>query len=386
MTGPRRGGDVARLSLRLPARAAGSEIAIGRGLLARLPALLAEHAPAPRYAVIADANVAPLYGERLVASIRESGPGAELLTFPAGEGSKTTARWAALVEEMGARGFGRDACVIAVGGGVTGDLAGFAAASFARGVAFVQVPTSLLAMIDASIGGKTGIDLGAGKNLAGAFHQPRLVAIDPDALATLPDPELRTGLAEAVKHGAIADADHFDWLAASAPAIGRRDPDALDGVVDGSVRIKTAVVARDALEAGERAVLNFGHTVGHAVELLTEFRVPHGDAVAMGMVAEARIGEAAGITAPGVADRLRAALDAMGLPHAIPAGLEAGALLAAMGTDKKARAGVVRYALIRAIGEPARGPDGAWTVAVDDAVAGPALGREKGPAAPGSPV
>lgn len=369
------GGDVARLSLTLPGRVEACEIAIGRGLLSGLPSLLAEYAAAPRYAVISDSTVAPLHGERVATTAATTGSAVDLLTFPAGEASKTTGTWAELVGELARRGMGRDGCVVAVGGGVTGDLAGFVAASFARGIRFVQVPTSLLAMIDASIGGKTGVDLPAGKNLAGAFHQPSLVVIDPEVLQTLPASELRTGLAEAVKHGAVGDREYFHWLVDRAAAISALDPPSLDRLVRGSVRLKAAVVARDALEAGERAVLNFGHTIGHAVELLTSFRIPHGEAVAMGMVAEARIGERAGVTREGTADEVRAAVRAMGLPDVLPGSLSPDAILEAARTDKKARGGAVRYSLLRSIGTPARADDGGWTVGVEPGVARAALER-----------
>lgn len=375
-----------RFTLTPTPRSARTEIRVGRGLLDGLPALLADRVPAPAYAVVSDDNVAPLHGERVADAIADAGSAARLLTFPAGEASKTPARWEALLEELAGMGLGRDGCVVAVGGGVTGDLAGFAAAAYARGVRLVQVPTSLLAMIDAAIGGKTGLDLRAGKNLAGAFHHPDLVVADPAVLETLPPAELRAGLAEAVKHGAIADLAYLDALEADAVSILELDPEAVDAVVAGSVRIKTDVVARDALEAGERAVLNFGHTIAHGVERTTAYAVPHGQAVAIGMVAEARIGEGAGITTAGTTDRLRAALSGFGLPTAVPDHLDAGALIAAAGSDKKAREGRVRYALLRAPGEAARRSDGEWTHVVDEAIVIDALVACGARAPQGGPV
>ena len=361
-------GDAARLSLSLPGQAEQCEILMARGLLGRLPELLDELAPAPHYAVVSDSTVAPLYGQRVADAIGAAGRRARVATFKAGEASKSPDSWVRLVEWLGSKGFGRDGCVVAVGGGVTGDLAGFVAATYARGIRLVQVPTSLLAMIDASLGGKTGIDLRAGKNLAGAFHQPRLVAVDPDVLATLPDAQLREGLAEAVKHGAVADAAYLSEITVRAQAIMERQPDALDPLILGSIRIKTSIVARDALEGGERAVLNFGHTVAHAIELLTDYRVPHGEAVAIGMVAEARIGEQLGVTHAGTADRLRETLSRLGLPTEPPPDVDPSAVVDATRTDKKARAGRVRYSLIERLGTPARGQDGGWTVEVEDTV------------------
>lgn len=350
-----------------------TDIVVQRGLMDGLPALLAEHVRAPAYAVVADRTVADLYGTRLRDRLTRSDHTAELFTFPEGEASKTTGRWADLVEEFGEMGLGRDGCVIGLGGGVATDLAGFAAATYARGVVYVAVPTSLLGMIDAAIGGKTGVDLRAGKNLAGAFHHPRLVAVDPDVLDTLSDDELRTGLAEAVKHGAIADAEYFDFLAGSAPGILARSAGVLDRLIRGSIRIKTGVVNRDAVEAGERAVLNFGHTIAHGLERATAYSIHHGQAVAIGLVAEARLGERIGVTEEGTADRVEATLAALELPTKVPIHVDTEAVLAAARSDKKAREGAVRYALITRIGEPDRW-DGGWTRPVPEAEAAAVLG------------
>jgi 3-dehydroquinate synthase len=351
-----------------------TEIVLGRGLLDGLPARLAEHVGAPAYAVVADDTVADLYASRLRDALVETGHRAELFTFPPGEASKTTDRWVELVEALGAMELGRDGCVVAVGGGVTTDLGGFAAASYARGVAYVPVPTSLLGMIDGALGGKTGLDLRAGKNLAGAFHHPALVVVDPEVLDTLPDEEFRTGLAEAVKHGAIADAGYFAFLVESASGILNRSAPALDRLIRDSIRIKVDVVNRDAAEAGERAVLNFGHTVGHGVERATAYSIQHGQAVAIGLVAEARLGERIGVTEPGTAERIRDALTALGLPTEVPPHVDTGEVLEAARSDKKAREGQVRYALVERIGRAAR-HDGAWTrpVATEEvaAVLGP---------------
>jgi len=346
-------------------RDASYDIAIGRGLLAELPALLARHCPAARYAVITDSHVAPLYGEKLVARLHEAKLAASAFTFPAGEWNKTRETWAGVSDRMLAAQLGRDGAVVALGGGVAGDVGGFVAATFHRGIPYIQVPTSLLAMIDSSIGGKTGVDASAGKNLIGVFHQPRLVVADLDTLATLPPLQLAAGMAEALKHGVIADADYFASLERDAGAIKAKDPGALERVVTRSVEIKAHIVAQDEREAGVRAVLNFGHTVGHAIEATTKFEVLHGEAVAIGMVYEARLGERLGVTARGTAERLERALVAYGLPTELPSGPSAADVLAAMQVDKKARAGAVRFALPQAIGAMHRAPDGGWTIAPD---------------------
>ncbi len=361
-------GGEALVSLVLPRPPERCEIIIGAGVADRLGEVVRRHVPAQQYVLVCDDIVADLHGERVLSRLREAGHAVEAVRLRAGEAHKTPGRWAALVEALGDLGLGRDGCIVALGGGVTGDVAGFAAATFGRGVAFVQVPTTLLAMVDASIGGKTGLDLSAGKNLVGAFHQPRLVVVDPRFLSTLPDSELRAGLAEAVKHGAIADVDYLDRLVADADAIFRRDDRALAALVAGSVRIKTGVVARDVLEAGERAVLNFGHTVGHALERVSGYGLSHGDAVAIGMVVEAAAGEREGVTAAGTSARIAEALAAFGLPTAVPDRMEPKKVLKAARSDKKARAGAIRYALVARPGEPARGGAGEWTHALPDAL------------------
>ena len=346
-----------------PAPSDAYDVVIERGALARIGEMALQVVPAARYAIISDAHVAAILGDAVLAALGAHAP-TELFSFSPGEASKTRATWAELSDAMLARGVGRDACVVALGGGVTGDLAGFVAATYMRGVPWIQVPSTLLAMIDASIGGKTGVDVPAGKNLVGAFAQPRLVVVDPDLLRTLPPHELRNGLAEAVKHGAIADAAYHDWIDANAAGVARGAAEFMPSLVQRSIQIKADVVSRDPHERGERASLNFGHTIAHAIERLTDFGVPHGVAVAMGMVAEARIGEAAGVTESGTATRLARSLGRLGLPDCPPGTLDPAQLLAATTSDKKARAARVRWALIARVGEAARGPAGEWTFEV----------------------
>lgn len=362
-----------RVALAEP-RDASYDILIGRALLADLPALAQAACPAGRYVVITDSHVAKLYGEKVVARCRGAGLHVELLEFPAGEWNKTRETWAGLSDRMLAAQLGRDAAVIALGGGVVGDVAGFVAATYLRGIPCIQVPTTLLAMIDSSIGGKTGVDVPAGKNLLGAFHQPRLVVADLDVLDSLPAPQLAAGMAEAVKHGVIADRRYFDALEQEHRAVTAREPEALERVVRRSVEIKAEVVAADEREAGRRAILNFGHTVAHAIEATTKFATLHGEAVAIGMTCEAHLAEALKIAEPGTADRVRRLLERYALPLELPESATVDDLVAAMLLDKKTREGTVRFALPQAIGRMYA--DGnSWTVAAPEHVVREVLGE-----------
>ena len=342
------------------------DILIGPGLLAELPGLLKRHCPAAGYAVVSDSHVAKLYGDEVLKRVSGTGSRAELFTFPAGEWNKTRETWAALSDRMLAAHFGRDCAVIALGGGVVGDVAGFLAATYLRGVPHVQVPTSLLAMIDSSIGGKTGVDVPAGKNLLGAFHQPRLVAADLNFLTSLPPVQLSAGLAEAVKHGVIADTEYFTFLERDYAAILGKHGPALERVVRHSVEIKAAVVAEDEREAGLRAILNFGHTIGHAIEATAKYEALHGEAVAIGMVYEARLAEALGVAAAGTAERIARLLERFRLPLERPDGASADELIEAMRGDKKVRGGAIRFALPKEIGTMHGDAKHGWTVAVEE--------------------
>lgn len=351
-------------------------IHVGRALLGRLPALVPALDAAHRVVVVADTTVAAHHAAPLVAAL---GPARTLvLTIPPGEQAKTRERWGALTDAMLAAGIGRDAVVVALGGGVVGDLAGFVAATYLRGIPVVQCPTTLLAMVDAAIGGKTAVDTPAGKNLVGAFHPPLAVVADLDVLATLPAAERAQGLAEALKHGVVADAAYWEAVTRMLPW-----PDgaeALHALVDGSARIKSGVVARDPHERGERAILNFGHTVAHALERLRAFAMPHGEAVAIGMVVEATIAARLGLCDASVVAALREALPRAGLPVHVPADLDADAIVAATAGDKKSRAGTVRYALPAAIGRMARDADGGWVTAIAPDVVRDALLATRAPA------
>ena len=328
-------------------------IRIGAGLLDEgswRGALRGRHA-----LVVTDDRVAPLYLARV-----ERALGAlthDSIVLPAGEASKTLEHTARVLDALAGLGASRDAAVIALGGGVVGDLAGFAAATWMRGVDFVQLPTTLLAMVDSSVGGKTGVNIAAGKNLVGAFHQPRAVFIDTATLATLPGREYAAGLAEVVKYGAIGDADFFAWLEANADALEARDGDALAEAIGFSCRYKAGVVARDEREQGERALLNFGHTFGHALEAERGYGdLLHGEAVAIGMVLAAKLSAALGRAPAEDADRLARLLSRFGLPVAPPRA-DADALLARMRLDKKNVSGRLRLILWRGIGKAEIVPD-----------------------------
>jgi 3-dehydroquinate synthase len=326
------------------------------GILARLGELVEEHLPGRRVAMIADETVHGLLRSGRLGASRWEG---ETLTFPSGERSKTRESWSRLTDELLRLGFGRDSGIVALGGGVAGDLAGFVAATYLRGVPYIQAPTTLLAMLDASVGGKTGVDTAGGKNLIGAFHPPVAVLADPGALATLPDREYRAGLAEAVKHGLIADREYFEWMEREAEQLVARDAAALQHLVRRSVEIKAEVVSEDEREGGRRAILNAGHTVAHALEQATEYRVPHGEAVGLGLVAETALATGLGLATPEAGARVVALLEQLGLPTRVRESVATDRLLAAMGSDKKNRGRGIRFALPRALGAMGPGPD--WT-------------------------
>jgi 3-dehydroquinate synthase len=339
-------------------------VTVGAGLRHDFAALVAECAPAHHYAVLTDDDVGPHYAGALVADLRRFGRATEH-RMPAGEAHKTRDSWARLTDALLAAGCGRDTTVVALGGGVVGDVAGFVAATFMRGVPVVQCPTSLLAMIDASVGGKTGVDTEAGKNLVGAFHSPAAVLADVDTLRTLPAAHRRAGLAEAIKHGVVADAAYFARIEAMLPALLDGDAAATLDLVAHSVEIKAAVVRADPRESGVRKTLNFGHTLGHAVEQASGYTLLHGEAVAVGMVLEARLAERLGVAERGTAREIERVVRAAGLPTERPASLSARTVLEATRHDKKARAGAVGYALPAKIGSMA-GAERQWAIEVGD--------------------
>ncbi len=332
--------------LRIPISYPGGsyQVLIAGGLLAELgPALLDADLPPGRCALVSQPAIAAAHAGPLVESLREAGFDPALVEMPDGEMHKTLATVAGLYDAFVAAGLERRSPVIALGGGVVGDVAGFAAATYLRGVPFVQAPTSLLAMVDASVGGKTGVDLPQGKNLVGAFKQPALVAIDPEALKTLPSDEFRSGLAEVVKQGMIGDPGLFETLEG-------RGVLSLDELVARAVQVKATVVQEDPLEQGRRAVLNLGHTFGHAFETLSGYRLRHGEAVAVGLAGATRLAGRLGLCDPALTPRIETLLDRLGLPIRAP-GYDPEQVLAAMSVDKKRVAGRLRFILPRAVGD-----------------------------------
>jgi len=303
--------------------------------------------------LISNPSIFRSYGERAIAALQQAGFEVVHHTIPAGERYKTLASIQKIYDVALANRLERSSTIVALGGGVVGDMAGFAAATWLRGIHFVQVPTSLLAMVDASIGGKTGVNHPQGKNLIGAFHQPRLVLIDPQVLNTLPAREFRAGMAEVIKYGIIWDAQLFEQLE-QAPRLDQQrylDPELLQTILTRSCEAKAHVVSKDEKESGLRAILNYGHTIGHAVESLTGYRlVNHGEAVAIGMVAAGQIAVELGLWTQGESDRQHALIQKTGLPTQIPAELDVEAIAATLQTDKKVEAGRVRFVLPTQIG------------------------------------
>jgi 3-dehydroquinate synthase len=323
-------------------------IHIGAGLLQR-PELLAPHVAGRRVAIVTNERVAPLYLERLKSGLAL--PDALELVLPDGEAHKTLEVLAGVFDRLLAAGCDRRTVLVALGGGVVGDLAGFAAACYQRGIDFVQVPTTLLAQVDSSVGGKTGVNHPRGKNMIGAFHQPRAVLIDTDTLATLPERELRAGAAEVIKYGLIRDAAFFDWLERHLPRLLARDAEALLHAIERSCRNKAEVVRRDERESGPRATLNLGHTFGHAVETGLGYGTwLHGEAVAAGMVVAAHVSQRLGWLASEDLARIEALIAAAGLPVRLPAGIPAPRLWELMAVDKKAEGGRLRLVLLQGIG------------------------------------
>ena len=329
-------------------------IHIGTGLLAHAGDALRASGTVDgnRVAVVSNPVVARLYGSQVEGALRSAGFEPLACTVPDGEEHKTLVTIHSLYEQLLAAGLDRSDTVLSLGGGVTGDIAGFAAATYLRGLRFAQIPTTILAMADASVGGKTGVDLPQGKNLVGAFKQPALVVMDPAVLATLPPEEIRSGVAEVIKHGVIGDPELFAELEAGAGVLSSWWEGAGMGWIVRGLRVKIGIVEQDPYEGGRRAVLNLGHTVGHGLERLSSYTLRHGEAVGIGMVAAARIAAELGWAARSLAERIESALAAWGLPVRCPP-FDVAAIWQAMSHDKKQRGGTLRWALPRAVGDVA---------------------------------
>jgi len=323
-------------------------ILIGEGLL-RQPDLVRQHVPARDILIVSNTTVAPLYMESVAGAL--SGSRVVEAILPDGESHKTLATVARILDVLVANRFGRDCTVVALGGGVVGDMAGFAASCYQRGVAYVQVPTTLLAQVDSSVGGKTGVNHPGGKNLIGAFHQPVAVIADASTLSTLPVRELRAGLAEVIKYGLLGDAAFYDWLEAHVDELLAAYPKALSYVIQRSCEIKAEIVGRDEREQGDRALLNLGHTFGHAVEAATNYtQWLHGEAIGAGLLMAATMSHECGMVEAVQVDRLRQLLQRVGLPVRI-GGVTPEVALELMRIDKKVQGGRMRLVLLRSIGD-----------------------------------
>jgi 3-dehydroquinate synthase len=328
-------------------------IKIGPGLLDTIGRECGRAVLGKRCAVISDRNVAPLFGKTVKESLARAGFDSEMVVVSAGETSKSLKSVEECYDELAVHRLERKSFIVALGGGVVGDLAGFVAASYLRGIPFVQVPTTLLAQVDSSVGGKVGVNLKAGKNLVGAFHQPRLVLCDLDTLRTLPMREYRAGLAEVIKYGIIYDSDLFERLEGDIEKLLRRDAKVLAAVIARCCEIKADVVAQDETESGLRAILNFGHTIGHALEAISHYgKYLHGEAISMGQVAAAKLSaEIAGLPESDVI-RIQKLFHRAGLPTNLALNpTQRKKLFAAMKLDKKVSAGEINFVLARRIGK-----------------------------------
>ncbi len=301
-------------------------------------------------AIITDDNLVLLYGEPLCQALKESEVEAHLFSFPAGEASKTRATKEQLEDQLFAKGLGRDTCILALGGGVVTDITGYLAATYCRGVPLVMLPTSLLAMVDASLGGKTGVNVTAGKNLLGCIYQPQRVIIDTSTLQSLPKKELTNGIVEMLKHGIITNTSYFEFLEQHAHELLALDPHTLKTAIFESCRIKNEIVEQDEKEQGKRHLLNFGHTVGHTLETLTHYSLSHGEAVAIGMLVESKLAVLLGHLTQDSFERIYQVLMAYHLPLQLPCQFSIHTLLEAMSMDKKSLKGRPRFVIINGIG------------------------------------
>ena len=340
-------------TVKVPLGTRSYSILIDRGLMKGLGAECARLNLGGRCAVISDANVTPLYAAAVQRLLKKAGFEATLITVPAGETAKSLKTVQACYDELASHRLERKSFIVALGGGVTGDMAGFVAATYLRGIAFVQIPTTLLAQVDSSVGGKVGVNLKAGKNLVGAFYQPRIVLCDLDTLKTLPEREYRAGLAEVIKYGIIYDASLFEQLERDMAKLLKRDAKTLGGIIGRCCEIKADVVGQDETESGLRAILNFGHTIGHGLEAISGYgKYLHGEAISIGQVAAARLSaKLLGLPA-GEVRRIHQLFKGAGLPTEVRLDQKRlGQLFGAMKLDKKVSGGEIKFVLARKIGQ-----------------------------------
>ncbi|MGI9535298.1 MAG: 3-dehydroquinate synthase [Thermodesulfobacteriota bacterium] len=341
------------------------KIFIGTGLIDKLIEDLERNPIAFSYAIITDSNVSRLYGKGLIKKIQNLSSNTLLIDFPAGEEQKNRDTKTIIENKMLEANFGRDSAVIALGGGVVGDIAGYVAATYTRGIPYIQLPTTLVACVDSSIGGKTAIDTEHGKNLIGAFHQPESVYIDINTLKTLDAKEIREGLAEIIKYGVIADKDLFILLEQRIEEVFEFDENLLSEIINSCCKIKANVVEKDEKESNLRKILNFGHTIGHAIEKLSDFTLSHGNAISIGMVLEGKIAAELKLWDKNDLDKLEILLSRAGLPTKIPFNAKADQLIETMKIDKKSRRGNIEMALPSMIGEMAR-ENGKYSIIIDN--------------------
>jgi 3-dehydroquinate synthase len=344
-------------------------VEFGRGLFSRAAGWLAKELAPHRLAVVADGNVAGLYGKLLLEEMAREGVEAVLVTFPPGEEHKSFRTLGGVLERLAAEKIGRDGSVAALGGGITGDIAGLAAALHCRGLSWVQMPTTTLSMADSALGGKTAVNIGGAKNMAGAFHQPAAVFADADTLVTLPLRHLRAGLAEVVKTALVADAGLFERTEEAADRLCDPSSPQLEEVLYRSAALKAAIVSRDERESGEREILNAGHTIGHALEAAAGGRLLHGEAVAVGLVLETRLAVRAVGFPEAARRRILSLLERLGLPTSIPKAIDSGAVVEMLASDKKVREGRLRLSLPRDIGvfeRPTHGIGWAMEIGIGD--------------------
>jgi len=329
------------------------DIVIEEGVLKLIPSKIKKAALGHRFAIITDSTVESLYGTQLSEEFIKNDLANKVITFPAGEQNKNRDTKAWIEDQMLLNKFGRDSVVIALGGGVVGDIAGYVAATYTRGLPYIQIPTTLVACVDSSIGGKTAVDTKHGKNLIGAFHQPWAVYIDVNTLLTLNDKEIREGLAEVIKYGVISDDKLFSFLEENMHLIFSYDKKALTHIIKRGCEIKAEVVGKDEKESNLRKILNFGHTIGHAVENLSQYKISHGEAISIGMVAEGKLAVEMGLWKEGELNQLVSLIKKAGLPTQIPDYMNVGDIIVAMKLDKKSRSGHIEMVLPKRIGEMA---------------------------------
>lgn len=340
-------------------------IVIEDGLLKDLGVRIKEAGLGHKFAIVTDSNVEKLYSERLSEELSKCGLTYKIISFPAGEQNKSREIKQWIEDQMLEDKFGRDSAVIALGGGVVGDIAGYVAASYTRGLPYVQIPTTLVACVDSSIGGKTAVDTPHGKNLIGAFHQPWAVFIDVSTLLTLNEKEIREGLAEVIKYGIISDKKLFSFLEENMAQIFSYDKKALTHIIKRGCEIKAEVVEKDERESNLRKILNFGHTIGHAVENLSEYKISHGEAISIGMIAEGKLAVAMGIWSSGDLEKLENLIIKAGLPTEIPDYMDTANIIDAMKLDKKSRGGSIEMVLPNSIGEMTM-VDGEYGIKIED--------------------